>query len=304
MFSVHAREYGAQIPSAQTTANRCDEIALVTNPFDIGNVPVGRGQLFLIAGPCVIESEQHARAMAEAIQRITSDLGMPYIFKASYDKANRTSIKSFRGPGLAEGCRILRTIAQSTGLPVLTDVHTAVDCAPVAESVDVLQIPAFLCRQTDLLIAAAQAAIQTGRAINVKKGQFVAPLDMRHAVEKIRESGCQRVSLTERGASFGYNNLVVDMRSLPIMRAFAPVVFDGTHSVQTPSAGDGVSGGQPEFIPVLARAAVAAGIDGIFLEVHDDPPHAKSDGANALHLNHLKAVLEQLLAIHKAAAQQ
>jgi 2-dehydro-3-deoxyphosphooctonate aldolase (KDO 8-P synthase) len=304
MFSIHAREYGAQIPSAQTTANRCDEIALVTNPFDIGNVPVGRGQLFLIAGPCVIESEQHARAMAEAIQRITSDLGMPYIFKASYDKANRTSIKSFRGPGLAEGCRILRTIAQSTGLPVLTDVHTAVDCAPVAESVDVLQIPAFLCRQTDLLIAAAQAAIQTGRAINVKKGQFVAPLDMRHAVEKIRESGCQRVSLTERGASFGYNNLVVDMRSLPIMRAFAPVVFDGTHSVQTPSAGDGVSGGQPEFIPVLARAAVAAGIDGIFLEVHDDPLHAKSDGANALHLNHLKAVLEQLLAIHKAAAQQ
>ncbi len=304
MFSIHAREYGAQIPSAQTTANRCDEIALVTNPFDIGNVPVGRGQLFLIAGPCVIESGQHARAMAEAIQRITSDLGMPYIFKASYDKANRTSIKSFRGPGLAEGCRILRTIAQSTGLPVLTDVHTAVDCAPVAESVDVLQIPAFLCRQTDLLIAAAQAAIQTGRAINVKKGQFVAPLDMRHAVEKIRESGCQRVSLTERGASFGYNNLVVDMRSLPIMRAFAPVVFDGTHSVQTPSAGNGVSGGQPEFIPVLARAAVAAGIDGIFLEVHDDPPHAKSDGANALHLNHLKAVLEQLLAIHKAAAQQ
>jgi 2-dehydro-3-deoxyphosphooctonate aldolase (KDO 8-P synthase) len=304
MFSIHAREYGAQIPSAQTTANRCDEIALVTNPFDIGNVPVGRGQLFLIAGPCVIESEQHARAMAEAIQRITSDLGMPYIFKASYDKANRTSIKSFRGPGLAEGCRILRTIAQSTGLPVLTDVHTAVDCAPVAESVDVLQIPAFLCRQTDLLIAAAQAAIQTGRAINVKKGQFVAPLDMRHAVEKIRESGCQRVSLTERGASFGYNNLVVDMRSLPIMRAFAPVVFDGTHSVQTPSAGNGVSGGQPEFIPVLARAAVAAGIDGIFLEVHDDPPHAKSDGANALHLNHLKAVLEQLLAIHRAAAQQ
>ncbi len=304
MFSIHAREYGAQCPSAQTTANRCDEIALVTNPFDIGNVPVGRGQLFLIAGPCVIESEQHARAMAEAIQRITSDLGMPYIFKASYDKANRTSIKSFRGPGLAEGCRILRTIAQSTGLPVLTDVHTAVDCAPVAESVDVLQIPAFLCRQTDLLIAAAQAAIQTGRAINVKKGQFVAPLDMRHAVEKIRESGCQRVSLTERGASFGYNNLVVDMRSLPIMRAFAPVVFDGTHSVQTPSAGYGVSGGQPEFIPVLARAAVAAGIDGIFLEVHDDPPHAKSDGANALHLNHLKAVLEQLLAIHKAAAQQ
>jgi 2-dehydro-3-deoxyphosphooctonate aldolase (KDO 8-P synthase) len=272
----------------------------VTNPFDIGSVPVGRGQLFLIAGPCVIESEQHARTMADAIQRITSDLGIPYIFKASYDKANRTSIKSFRGPGLIEGTRILRTIAQNNDLPVLTDVHTAKDCAPVAESVDVLQIPAFLCRQTDLLIAAAQAANQHGRAINVKKGQFVAPLDMRHAVEKVRESGCDRVSLTERGASFGYNNLVVDIRSLPIMRSFAPVVFDGTHSVQTPSAGSGVSGGQPEFIPVLARAATAAGIDGIFLEVHDNPPQAKSDGANALHLNHLKAILEQLLAIHKA----
>jgi 2-dehydro-3-deoxyphosphooctonate aldolase (KDO 8-P synthase) len=272
----------------------------VTNPFNIGSVPVGRGQLFLIAGPCVIESEQHARTMADAIQRIASDLGIPYIFKASYDKANRTSIKSFRGPGLIEGTRILRTIAQNNGLPVLTDVHTAEDCAPVAESVDVLQIPAFLCRQTDLLFTAAQAANQYGRAINVKKGQFVAPLDMRHAVEKIRESGCDRVSLTERGASFGYNNLVVDMRSLPIMRSFAPVIFDGTHSVQTPSAGNGVSGGQPEFIPVLARAATAAGIDGIFLEVHDNPSQAKSDGANALHLNHLKAVLEQLLAVHKA----
>jgi 2-dehydro-3-deoxyphosphooctonate aldolase (KDO 8-P synthase) len=273
------------------------QITHVTNPFDIGNVPVGRGQLFLIAGPCVIESEQHARTMADAIQRITSDLGVPYIFKASYDKANRTSIRSFRGPGLVEGCRILRTVAETTGLPVLTDVHTPQDCAPVGEAVDVLQIPAFLCRQTDLLIAAAE----TGRAINVKKGQFVAPLDMRHAVEKVRDSGNPRVCLTERGASFGYNNLVVDMRSLPIMRTFAPVIFDGTHSVQTPSAGNGVSGGQPEFIPVLARAAVAAGIDGIFLEVHDDPAHAKSDGANALHLNHLKATLEQLLAIHKAA---
>jgi 2-dehydro-3-deoxyphosphooctonate aldolase (KDO 8-P synthase) len=276
------------------------QINLVTNPFDIGNVPVGRGKLFLIAGPCVIESEQHARTMADAIQRITSDLGVPYIFKASYDKANRTSIRSFRGPGLAEGCRILRTVAETTGLPVLTDVHTPQDCAPVGEAVDVLQIPAFLCRQTDLLIAAAE----TGKAINVKKGQFVAPLDMRHAVEKVRDSGNPRVSLTERGASFGYNNLVVDMRSLPIMRSFAPVIFDGTHSVQTPSAGNGVSGGQPEFIPVLARAAVAAGIDGIFLEVHDDPAHAKSDGANALHLNHLKATLEQLLAIHKAVTQQ
>ena len=272
----------------------------MNHPFEIGNVSIGGGKLFLIAGPCVIESEQHARMMADSIQRITSDLGVPYIFKASYDKANRTSIKSFRGPGIAEGTRILRAIGQSTGLPVLTDVHTAQDCAAVAEAVDILQIPAFLCRQTDLLIAAAEATAKTGGAINVKKGQFVAPWDMHHAVEKIRESGNPRIFLTERGASFGYNNLVVDMRSLPVMRAFAPVVFDGTHSVQTPSAANGVSGGQPEFIPVLTRAAVAAGVDGVFLEVHNDPPNAKSDGANALHLNHLKATLEQLLAIHEA----
>lgn len=274
----------------------------VTNPFDIGSVPVGRGQLFLIAGPCVIESEAHARKMADAIQPIAASLGIPYIFKASYDKANRTSIRSFRGPGLVEGSRILRAIAKDTGLPVLTDVHTPEDCKAVSEALGdveaVLQIPAFLCRQTDLLIAAAE----TGRAINVKKGQFVAPWDMRHAVEKIRESGNQRISLTERGASFGYNNLVVDMRALPTMRAFAPVVFDGTHSVQTPSAGNGVSGGQPEFIPVLARAAVAAGIDGVFLEVHDNPAEAKSDGANALHLNKLNVVLQQLLAVHQAIA--
>jgi 2-dehydro-3-deoxyphosphooctonate aldolase (KDO 8-P synthase) len=271
--------------------------------FTLGNVTAGSGELFLIAGPCVIESETHARTLAEAIQRIASDLNVPYIFKASYDKANRTSIHSFRGPGLAEGCRILRSIAESQELPVLTDVHTAEQCAQVSDALGaaeiMLQIPAFLCRQTDLLIAAAV----TGRAINVKKGQFVAPWDMRHAVEKIRESssGPARVSLTERGASFGYNNLVVDMRALPVMREYAPVVFDGTHSVQTPSAGNGVSGGQPEFIPVLARAAVAAGIDGIFLEVHDNPAAAKSDGANALHLNKLRSTLETLLAVHKAA---
>ena len=268
--------------------------------FEIGSVSVGSGKLFLIAGPCVIESEAHAHTMAEAIQRITSDLGIPYIFKASYDKANRTSIKNFRGPGIVEGCRILRSVAKATGLPVLTDIHQAADCAQVAEAVDVLQIPAFLCRQTDLLVAAAQ----TGRAINVKKGQFVAPWDMRHAVEKVASSGNARVFLTERGASFGYNNLVVDMRSLAVMRAFAPVVFDGTHSVQTPSSAGGVSGGQPEFIPVLARAAVAAGIDGIFLEVHDDPANAKSDGANALDLKLLRPLLETLLAIHAAAASK
>jgi 2-dehydro-3-deoxyphosphooctonate aldolase (KDO 8-P synthase) len=272
-----------------------------SSSFTLGGVTVGSGELFLIAGPCVIESEPHARKLADAIQRVTSDLGVPYIFKASYDKANRTSIRSFRGPGLAEGCRILRAIGESNGLPVLTDIHTPEQSSAVSDalgSVDaMLQIPAFLCRQTDLLIAAAQ----TGRAINVKKGQFVAPWDMRHAVEKLRDSGNPRVSLTERGASFGYNNLVVDMRSLPILREFAPVIFDGTHSVQTPSAGNGVSGGQPEFIPVLARAAVAAGIDGIFLEVHDNPAEAKSDGANALHLNLLRPILERLLAIHAAA---
>jgi 2-dehydro-3-deoxyphosphooctonate aldolase (KDO 8-P synthase) len=283
----------------------------VTHSFDIGNIPVGRGQLFLIAGPCVIESETHAHSMAEAIQRIAAGLGIPYIFKASYDKANRTSIRSFRGPGLVEGARILRAIAQATGVPVLTDVHTPEDCLRVSKALGdveaVLQIPAFLCRQTDLLIAAAH----TGRAINIKKGQFVAPLDMQHAVLKVRDSAATlanakpaRVFLTERGASFGYNNLVVDMRALPIMRRFAPVVFDGTHSVQTPSAANGVSGGQPEFIPVLARAAVAAGVDGLFLEVHDNPAEAKSDGANALRLDKLKPLLEQLLAIHTAASSK
>jgi 2-dehydro-3-deoxyphosphooctonate aldolase (KDO 8-P synthase) len=271
-----------------------------THKFNIGSVTAGGADLFLIAGPCVLESEAHARGLADAIQRITSDLKIPYIFKASYDKANRTSIHSFRGPGLEEGCRILRAIAESNNLPVLTDVHTPGDCARASDALGsveaVLQIPAFLCRQTDLLVAAAV----TDRAINVKKGQFVAPWDMKHAVEKIRESGNQRISLTERGASFGYNNLVVDMRGLPIMREFAPVVFDGTHSVQTPSGAGGKSGGQPEFIPVLARAAVAAGVDGVFLEVHDNPAEAKSDGANALHLNQLKGVLETLLAVHAA----
>ena len=270
-------------------------------PFDIASVSVGRGRLFLIAGPFVIESERHARTLAESIQRIASGLDLPFVFKASYDKANRTSIRSFRGPGLAEGAQILRGIARDTGLPVLTDVHTPEDCARLSDAAGdfelVLQIPAFLCRQTDLLIAAAG----TGRAINIKKGQFVAPADMRHAVEKVRESGNDRVSLCERGASFGYNNLVVDMRGLPTMRAFAPVVFDATHSVQTPSAADGVSGGQPEFIPVLARAAVAAGVDGLFLEVHDNPAEAKSDGANALHLDRLKPLLERLLRLHQAA---
>jgi 2-dehydro-3-deoxyphosphooctonate aldolase (KDO 8-P synthase) len=271
----------------------------VSHSFEVGPVHVGAGELFLIAGPCVIESERHVRFMAEQIQRITADLGVPYIFKASYDKANRTSVKSFRGPGLVEGAAILGRLAKDTGLPVLTDVHEPGHCEVAAEHVDVLQIPAFLCRQTDLLVAAGK----TGRAVNIKKGQFVAPWDMNHPVEKVRSTGNERVFLTERGASFGYNTLVVDYRSLPVMRRLAPVVFDGTHSVQQPSAANGVSGGQPEFIPLLARAAVAAGVDGLFLEVHDDPANAKSDGANALKLDLLKPLLETLLAIHSAANQ-
>jgi 2-dehydro-3-deoxyphosphooctonate aldolase (KDO 8-P synthase) len=266
--------------------------------FEIGSVRVGLGPLFLIAGPCVIESDRHARFMADAIQRITSDLGLAYIFKASYDKANRTSVSGFRGPGVEEGTAILGRIARETGLPVLTDVHRPEDCAPVADAVDVLQIPAFLCRQTDLLLAAAK----TGRAVNIKKGQFVAPGDMEYAAGKVRSAGNPRVMLTERGFCFGYNNLVVDMRSLAIMRKIAPVVFDGTHSVQTPSSAGGQSGGQPEFIPVLARAAVAAGVDGLFLEVHDDPKNAKSDGANALDLKNLRPLLETILAIHSASS--
>jgi len=276
------------------------------NSFQMADVTIGGGELFLIAGPCVIESEEHALRMAEAVAAIARQKKLPYIFKASYDKANRTSIRSFRGPGLEEGLRILRKVRDVAKVPVLTDVHEAADVERVAEAVDIIQVPAFLCRQTDLLVAAGKS----GCAVNVKKGQFVSPWDMRHAVEKVREAGGERIFLTERGASFGYNNLVVDMRSLAIMRQFAPVVFDGTHSVQLPSArtsppepNEGLngapvqSGGQPEFIPLLARAAVAAGVDGVFLEVHDNPAQAKSDGANALDLNLLPNVLDQLLAI-------
>jgi 2-dehydro-3-deoxyphosphooctonate aldolase (KDO 8-P synthase) len=269
--------------------------------FQVGDVRIGSGDIFLIAGPCVIESEEHAIRMAEIIKGVTRALEFPFIFKVSYDKANRTSIRSFRGPGVKEGLRILKKIKDEVQLPVLTDVHEVADVAKVAEVVDVLQIPAFLCRQTDLVVAAALS----GRAVNIKKGQFVSPWDMRHAVEKCREAGNTQVFLTERGTSFGYNNLVVDMRSLSIMRKFAPVVFDATHSVQLPSAqvdegSPAVSGGQPEFIPVLARAAVAAGVDGVFLEVHDNPKVAKSDGANALESTKLREVLKELLAVRRA----
>jgi len=274
----------------------------VTLSFQIDNVRVGSDSLFLIAGPCVIESEKHALFMAEVIKGITRSLNVPFIFKASYDKANRTSIRSFRGPGIKEGLRILKKVKDEIHVPVLTDVHQVADVAAVAEVVDVLQIPAFLCRQTDLIVAAALS----GRPVNIKKGQFVSPWDMKHAVDKCRDAGNSQVFVTERGSSFGYNNLVVDMRSLAIMRKFAPVVFDATHSVQLPSAspGDGdtpaASGGQPEFIPVLVRAAVAAGVDGVFMEVHDNPKEAKSDGANALDTRNLRGVLKEMLLIKKA----
>jgi 2-dehydro-3-deoxyphosphooctonate aldolase (KDO 8-P synthase) len=276
----------------------------MTTSFQVGDIHIGSGDLFLIAGPCVIESEEHAIRMAEIIKGVTKSLDFPFIFKASYDKANRTSIRSFRGPGLKEGLRILKKIKDELNLLVLTDVHETADVAKVAEVVDVLQIPAFLSRQTDLVVAAALS----GRVVNIKKGQFAAPWDMRHAVEKCREAGNAQVFLTERGASFGYNNLVVDMRSLPIMRKFAPVVFDATHSVQLPSSqgddkGPAVSGGQPEFIPALSRAAVAAGVDGVFMEVHDNPKEAKSDGANALESTKLRGVLKELLAVKKALAE-
>jgi 2-dehydro-3-deoxyphosphooctonate aldolase (KDO 8-P synthase) len=267
--------------------------------FQLDNVRIGAGGLFLIAGPCVIESEEHALFMAEVIKGVTRSLNFPFIFKASYDKANRTSMRSFRGPGLAEGLRILQKVKDEVHVPVLTDVHETADVAKVAEVADILQIPAFLCRQTDLIVAAAM----TERVVNIKKGQFVSPWDMKHAVEKCHAAGNDRVFVTERGSSFGYNNLVVDMRSLAIMRKFAPVVFDATHSVQLPSASAGegegaaVSGGQPEFIPLLARAAVAAGVDGVFLEVHNNPKQAKSDGANALESTKLRDVLKELLAV-------
>ena len=265
----------------------------------IGGAAIGDGPLLLIAGPCVIESEAHALGLAHAIRDIAGRCGVPFVFKASFDKANRTSIRSFRGPGLAEGLRILRRIRDEARVPVLTDIHEPSQAAPAAEVADVLQIPAFLCRQTDLLVAAAA----TGRAVNIKKGQFLAPADMRHAAVKISEAGNDRIILTERGSSFGYHNLVVDMRALPMMRALGhPVVYDVTHSLQLPGAGDGVTAGQAEFIEPMARAGVAAGVDGVFMEVHERPETAKSDAQNALRLDRLEPLLAQLTRIHAIAA--
>jgi 2-dehydro-3-deoxyphosphooctonate aldolase (KDO 8-P synthase) len=260
-----------------------------------GSVRVGDGSLTLIAGPCVLESEGHAIDTALALKDIARGAGVPFIFKASYDKANRTSGASFRGPGLKEGVRILERVRESAGVAILTDIHEPSHAAAAADVADVLQIPAFLSRQTDLI----EAAARTGRAVNVKKGQFLSPLDMRHVIAKVTAAGNRNVIVTERGVSFGYNNLVVDMRTFPILRAFGfPVVYDVTHSLQLPGAGDGVTAGQAEFIEPMARAGVAAGVDGVFMEVHQDPSRAKSDAQNALKLDMLPALLERLLQIH------
>jgi 2-dehydro-3-deoxyphosphooctonate aldolase (KDO 8-P synthase) len=258
----------------------------------VGKLRLGGGNpLFLIAGPCVIESEAHARMMAEKIAKIAADAGVPYIFKASYDKANRSSVKAFRGLGPEEGLRILGKIKAELKLPVLTDIHEASQAARAAEVCDVLQIPAFLARQTDLLIAAGK----TGRIVNIKKAQFLSPWDMGNVAEKVASTGNTKIILTERGASFGYQNLVVDMRSFPVMRKTGyPVVYDVTHSIQIPGGLGHASGGQPEFIEPLARAGVAAGVDGIFLETHDNPEKALSDGPNALPLGQLPALLAKL----------
>jgi len=253
-----------------------------------------KDRLFLIAGPCVIESRDHVLFMADALKKIASDFDVPYVFKASFDKANRTSINSFRGLGMDEGLKILGEVRKTIGVPILTDVHLPEQAAPIAKVVDILQIPAFLCRQTDLIVAAAK----TGRIVNVKKGQFLAPWEMKNVVVKAREAGNSNIILTERGASFGYNNLVVDFRSIPIMKEFGcPVVLDVTHSLQLPGGQGDKSGGQPQYIPHLARAGVAAGVDGLFMEVHDNPAKALSDGPNALDLSLLRPLLEQLVKI-------
>ena len=262
------------------------------------NLKRREGDLFLIAGPCVIESKNHATMMAREISRIASRLDIPYVFKASYDKANRSSARSFRGLGMEEGLSILRQIKDEVGAHVITDIHDTLQADEAAQVADILQIPAFLCRQTDLL----QAAAATGRAVNVKKGQFLAPLDVRNIIEKIEAAGNRQIMITERGTSFGYNNLVVDMRAFPIMRQFGyPVVFDATHSLQLPGGLGDATGGQSEYIEHLARAGVACGIDGLFMEVHDNPPMALSDATTQFALDKLEPLLETLLKIHELA---
>jgi 2-dehydro-3-deoxyphosphooctonate aldolase (KDO 8-P synthase) len=267
----------------------------------VGDVVFGGDRPFaLIAGPCVIEHERHAGDLAQRLADIARRVGVPFIFKASFDKANRTSGRSFRGPGLSEGLRILGAVKSSLNIAVLTDIHDVSQAGPASEVADVLQIPAFLCRQTDLLVAAAK----TGRAVNIKKGQFLAPEDMKHAIDKVVEAGNPRVIVTERGTCFGYHNLIVDVRAFPMMRALGvPVVFDVTHSLQLPGGGDGVTSGLAQYIEPLAAAGVAAGVDGLFLEVHDDPARAKSDAQNALRLDLLEPLLHRLKA-HDAIAKR
>jgi len=261
----------------------------------IGGVKIGGNRpLVLVAGPCVIENESATMRCAERLMTICNGVGLPLIFKASYDKANRTSVTAFRGPGLKEGLRILAKVKEALGVPVLSDIHSIEQVTPAADVLDVLQIPAFLCRQTDLLVAAAKS----GRVINVKKGQFLAPWDMKNVIGKIESCGNENIILTERGASFGYNNLVVDMRSFPIMRdTGCPVIFDATHSVQLPGGQGSSSGGQREFVEYLSRAAVAAGVDGLFLEVHEEPEQALCDGPNSVRLDDLPQLLKKLKAI-------
>jgi 2-dehydro-3-deoxyphosphooctonate aldolase (KDO 8-P synthase) len=269
----------------------------------VGRAQVGPGHpLLLIAGPCVIEGEAQTIAAARKVADVAQRQGLPAVFKCSFDKANRTSGKSFRGPGLEEGLRVLARVKQETGLPVLTDVHESAQCAPVAEVVDVLQIPAFLCRQTDLLVAAGA----TGRPVNVKKGQWMAPHEMRGAARKVRGAGTDAVAVTERGTFFGYGNLVVDMRSFALLREAceAPAVFDGTHSVQRPGEGGGVSGGEPRHIPTLVRAAVAAGADALFLETHPEPAKGLSDTTNMLPLDRLRPLVEEVLALRAALGME
>ena len=263
-----------------------------TKLVQVGAVKIGGGHpIALIAGPCVIESERHAMTTAEKLKRITGDAGVPFIFKSSYDKANRSSLDSFRGPGLKKGLAILKKIKQELNLPVLSDIHSVEEVDPAAQVLDVLQIPAFLCRQTDLLVKAAKS----GRPVNVKKGQFMAPWDMKNVVNKLVKSGCKKILLTERGFMFGYNNLVVDMRSLVLLRDLGyPVVFDATHSLQLPGGKGSKSGGQRELIPDLVRGAVAVGCDMLFMEVHPNPDKAKSDGPNMLKLSHLPPLLKQI----------
>lgn len=267
-------------------------------PFQIGTVPVGGPLPFFILGPCALESENFAWEMARSVKRIAERTGIPVIFKASFDKANRTSVTSFRGPGVVEGCRILGEIGKELGVPVTTDIHTAEQCEIAAAHIDLLQIPAFLCRQTDLL----EAAAKTGRAVNVKKGQFLAPLDTVNIADKMRAFGCKDFLITERGTTFGYNNLIADMRSLHwIRKEGIPVIFDATHSVQRPGGLGGTTGGDGELAPVLARAAVATGVDGLFLETHSDPANAFSDGPNQIPLEFLDDLIIRLVAIHHAA---